>query len=149
MRFLVFFCLFLASLTAETRPLEQTGDHPVSAPHASRLFEELEKEEDRGTDFTGELAQLALSLGTILVVLLTLSWFVKRLLHKRIEQTNLTSDIQVLEKRYLNPKAAIYLVKIGNKNLVIGESPQGLVNLGEVRGEISPFEKVMNPLSPA
>ncbi len=141
MRYLVFFCLFLATLAAEAPPVE-TADS-VRRRNQTRLFEELNLEEDRGADFTGELAQLGLSLGIILLVLLIVSWLVKRLLNKRVEQTNLSSEIQVLEKRYLNPKAAIYLVKIGNRNIVVGESPAGLVNLGEARADLSQFEKIM------
>ncbi len=132
MRFLLLFCLFCTSLCADVPPPAETGEE-MPTRNQTRLIDEMDKGDHRSADFTGELAQLALSFGAILAILLVLSWLVKRTLNKRLEQSNLTSDIQILEKRYLNPKAAIYLIKIGNKNIIVGESPQGLVNLGERR----------------
>lgn len=141
MRYVVFFCLLFMPLMAQ--PPEAETSNPRTRNHA-KLLEELDKEGDHTADFSGELVQLALSLGTILVVLLILSWIVKRFMNTRVEQVNQSSNIKILEKRYLNPKALIYLVSIGNKNIIIGESPQGLVNLGEIRGDITEFEKVMS-----
>ncbi len=141
MRYLLLFCLLLMPLAAQT-PEAETSDPGIR--NNALWMEELDKEGDHSADFGNELIQLALSLGIILVVLLILSWFVKRFLNTRVEQVNLSSNIKVLEKRYLNPKAMIYLVAIGNKQIIVGESPQGLVNLGEIRGNTSEFERVMS-----
>ncbi len=146
LRCLVLICLWLVAWMPLGAAPESETVNPRTQNH-SRLLEEIDKEDAHAADFSGELAQLGLSLGIILAVLLLLSWVVKRFLNTRVEQVNSSSNIKVLEKRYLNPKAVIYLVGIGNKNIIVGESPQGLVNLGEIRGDITEFEKVMNKQS--
>jgi len=140
MRYLLLLLLLFSPLAAAEAPEAGITNPSV---RERRLIEEVD-DETNPADFGSELAHLALSLGAILVILLILSWIVRRLLNTRIEQANVTSSIKVLEKRYLNPKAVIYVVAIGNKNIIVGESPQGLVNLGEIRGEMTEFEKAMN-----
>lgn len=79
--------------------------------------------------FFSEFVRMMLSLGFILALLLLGTWFFKRVLNQRLQQVNLTSTIKILEKRALNPKAAVYLLEVENRKVLIAEAPGGISSL--------------------
>lgn len=59
----------------------------------------------------------------VLVALLVLSyWFLRRLIHNRLQKGGSEQAIQILEKRMISPKTMLYLVKIEDKKILIAES---------------------------
>jgi flagellar biogenesis protein FliO len=59
------------------------------------------------------------------------AYIMRRLRDSQTAGLNQTSDVVILERRGLSPKAAIYLVEVKGKQFLIGESPSGLTNLSE------------------
>jgi len=96
------------------------------------LLEELKKTEGEPNLFMNEFMSMLTTLGIVVAVLFVLSWMLKGMLHTRVQQANTTSLIKILERRSLSPKTSIYLLEINGKQLVVGESINGLRALGEV-----------------
>lgn len=99
--------------------------------------------EERGDHFFSELVDMASTLGIILLGLLIVTWFLKRSLAAKQDQLNVTSAIKILERRSLAPKVAVYILEIWGTRLIVGETPAGLVRLGEIPAEPSKFATLM------
>ncbi len=97
--------------------------------------------------FFSEFMNMLLTLGFIVVLILIVSWLLRKLLNTRIQQANTNSDIKILERRSLSPKATIYLLEIRGKGLAIAETHSGVFNLGEISltesDEKDSFENVL------
>jgi flagellar biogenesis protein FliO len=87
--------------------------------------------------FYHEFLKMMAILGFILVILFTVTWFLKRFLNVRVQQINATSPIKIVERRALSPKTAIYVIEVYDKHFAFAESHNALAVLGEVheRGE--------------
>lgn len=59
--------------------------------------------------------------GLILLVFLTI-WILRRLGQGRFRSLGSQRSIEILEKRPLSPKSMLYIVQIGNKQVLISES---------------------------
>jgi flagellar protein FliO/FliZ len=111
-------------------------------------LEELEKQGD-GTSghFMSQLMSMVSSLLLVLAILLVLAWVLRRMVHTRVEQANVTSVVKVIERRVISPKATLYLLDVFGKRLLIGETHAGLVRLADLPSSVepveSPFEKLM------
>lgn len=88
--------------------------------------------------FFYEFMKMFFILGAMVAVLLGISWYMKKLTNKRFDQVNDDSYIKVIERRSLSPRSMIYLLDIEGKSFIIGETPHGLVRLGEYVEEKSP-----------
>lgn len=109
-------------------------------------FESSESQNGLGMSrFMGEMLQMAITLGIIIVVMFAATWFIKRMLNTRIQQVNANSSIKILERRVLSAKAMIYLLDVQGKGLLIGETHSGLTRLGEfnLKEEYRSFDQVM------
>ena len=73
-----------------------------------------------------------ISLGVIVVLLLFAGWFLKRMLNTKMTQANQGSRIKIIERRSLAPKSNLYLLNVGGKGLLVGESAAGLHTLMEL-----------------
>lgn len=82
-------------------------------------------------DYSKEIINMLLSLGSLLAIVISIGWFLKRFLSKRMELSNQSNKIKIVERRALSPKASLYLIEISGKKFVIGESAAGLTSLGE------------------
>lgn len=124
--------LFL--LVSVTGTAEET---PQEAPPFP--FEELhEKEAPENSRFLTEFIRMLFILGLMVTVLVLATWFFKRMGSVRIQQQNVSSDLKILEKRSLSPKAALYLVEFNDNQFLLGESPMGLVRLGQISTNENP-----------
>jgi len=85
-------------------------------------------------NFGREFLNMILNLGLIIAIVIAATWAVKRMSKTRLSKANHASIIKILEKRALTPKSAIYLVEIGGKTIVVGESTAGLHALAELEG---------------
>lgn len=86
-----------------------------------------------------QIFQMFLSLGGILVTLFCLSFIFKKFILKRTQVANEAGLVKVLERRALNPKSALYVVEVMGKTFLVGESPAGLVSLGQMEGNLEEF----------
>jgi len=100
------------------------GDVLPDVPEVLPTYEE--------PSFAYKFVQMMAALGLVLGILIAGSWVAKRFFSQRLLQMNSGSSIKILEQRSLSPKAALYLIEVRGKNLLIGESPAGLHPLGEI-----------------
>lgn len=122
--------------SVEHTSLEHTsGDiHPIAPPDAPAVYpfeENLDSPISTDDHFIKGFMSMLASLGIIIALLLIVSWFFKKMMNTRLQQLNTTSDIKILERRSLSPKATIYLLEIKGKGIVIAESSNGLTRLAD------------------
>lgn len=100
-----------------------------------------EEGEDR---FFYEFMNMLTTLGLIVAAIFLISWFLRRMVNTRIQQTNTISLIKIVERRSLSPKAFLYLVEVHDKQFLIGETVNGMSNLGEfpIEPEESSLERI-------
>ena len=93
---------------------------------------------DEGANYNywHEFVNMMITLGVIVALLFFTVWMLKKLNRSRGRHLNKMNAIQILEKRALNPKAALYLVKIQNKKIVISESASGIQLICECEQEL-------------
>jgi flagellar biogenesis protein FliO len=112
------------------------NENPASHPTPS-FYEEMNGSKTNEPDrFFSEFINMLTTLGLIVVLIFAVSWLLKRLLNTRIQQMNTKSVIKIVERRSLSPKSSLYLLEVHGKNFMIGESSNGLINLGDI-----PFEE--------
>lgn len=162
----LFICLFCAVLSngyAQTQTPDEappaiqnapTGPSslPIPSPPPSPFPYEGQQNPQEGDPFFHQLLNMAFSLGTILVVILLVSYVLKRILNTRIQQLNTNSLIKIIERRSLTPKTAIYVLEINDQHIVIAESVNGVTLLNphgiEKLSTASDFEKVLHEKTP-
>lgn len=125
-------------------------DTPAQPPPLTPLEEAaandgLEKEPE---DFQAKFMHMIFMLGLLIGFMLLASWFIKRMVRTRSEQLNTTSNIKVLESRYLSPKATIHVLEILGDGYVVAESPGGITYLTKIPlGEESRPSTIQNDRS--
>lgn len=93
--------------------------------------EPLVSPEEGTSRFFYEFIKMLLILSAMVSVLFLISWYLKRLTQQKFERTNEGSLIKVIESRSLSARSILYLLDVEGKSFIIGETPQGLVKLGE------------------
>lgn len=88
-------------------------------------------------NYSKEFKNMALNLVLLIAILVAAAWFFKRMTKSRLQMANDASYIKILERRALNAKAAIYVIEVGGKSIVIGESPAGLHTLAELDAQFN------------
>ncbi len=105
----------------------------------SILTEELQQADQMGdTRFFAEFLNMLIYLGALLAVMMLLMFILKKMLANKLDQTNRSSGIKVLEKRQLTPKTAIYILHVLGKEIAIAEGSHGVTKLGEIPAEEEP-----------
>lgn len=89
-------------------------------------------------DMGGESYGLAIfktvgSLALLLLLVFLTIWALRKATHGRLPYSSHSSGIKVLERRSLSPKSILYLVEVGEKRMVIGESQCQLSFLAQLR----------------
>ncbi len=74
----------------------------------------------------GSVAQLTLSLGAIVALILAVSWIVKRL---KLGTPRSRGDIAVIDQLALGPRERLVLVRVGDAQVLVGVGAGGLVGL--------------------
>lgn len=74
----------------------------------------------------GSVAQLTLSLGAIVAIILALSWALKRL---KLAGPRSRGDILVIDQVAVGPRERIVLVRVGESQVLVGVSAAGMVAL--------------------
>ena len=73
-------------------------------------------------DYGVALTRMLLSLAACIVLLVISVWFLRRLMQSRFQRPSTSQSIQILEKRMISPKSALYLVEIEGKKVLVAES---------------------------
>lgn len=91
-------------------------------------------------DFLTPLIQTLFFLLLFVALILTATFWIRRLGQMRWNKESQTSDIEILERRSLSPKSALYLIEVKGKQILIGESAEGLTHIAQ----FSPTVKDLN-----
>lgn len=102
---------------------------PPSSPSEPPPFPFPEHADLPEPNFLAQFLYMLFMLGLLIGFLLFISWFLKRMMHTRIQQANTGSLIKVVESRTLSSKATVHVLEIEGKNFVLAEGPTSLVNL--------------------
>ena len=81
-------------------------------------------------DLGPTLLQLAGALILIVIIIYASLWLMKR--YSLGKMTGGGNLINIVERKHLTPKQAIYLIKVGENHLLIGASDSGLSKLSDV-----------------
>jgi flagellar biogenesis protein FliO len=122
--FIIFFLLF------SSMPLRAATIRESSA--IEMLQEEAKKEEKQELSFGYVFIKMMIILCITLSILLIGVWFSKNFLTKRLQQKNLESRIQIIERRQLAPKVNLWVVRIDHSDLLISEHPSGIALLKDL-----------------
>lgn len=96
------------------------------------LKEEIRKEELQGTDnFWKNFFYMLFVLGFIVSLIFAIAWFMKKMVHTRLMQENASSSLKILDKRSLSPKSMLYIIEAEGKQIILGESVNGITKLSE------------------
>jgi len=103
-----------------------------SDPLDEMLKEDLLKEgEQIEAPFWKNFLYMLFILSFIVGLIFFLSLMMKKMVTTRLLQENLASIIKVLDKRSLSQKSMLYLIEIEGKQVLVGESINGITKLTE------------------
>jgi flagellar biogenesis protein FliO len=78
------------------------------------------------------IVQMVLSLSAVLLVMFAVSAVVKRYIGISADKNANSVNIEILGQKFIQPKRAIYVVKIAKKIFVMSSHEQGMHLLGEL-----------------
>lgn len=105
------------------------GDAPPPVIDPFSLQEPPPPEMAQDNRFLNEFFYMLFMLAILIGVVLLASWFLKRMLHTRIEQLNTQSQIKIVDKRALSQKTIIYLIEYEDQKFMVAETPTSLVTI--------------------
>lgn len=73
-------------------------------------------------DYGAAFAKMFLTLIGLVFLLLLSYWFIKKFLLNKFQRGSALQSIQVIEKRMISPKTALYLIEVDKKRILVGES---------------------------
>jgi len=118
---LILSVFFVSSLSADSpTPPSSVDYHEVPALAL----------EDEPT-FYQEFLHMLWTLGLLLGVLILIAYLLKRIMHTRIQQANVSSSIKILESRALSQKNALHLIQVGEVKALIAEGHEGVTLLSK------------------
>lgn len=118
--------LFVSAYGAEP-PI--TPENPAEVPMVNHL---LNTDHPQRDSFFAEFISMMIVLSMTLAGMVIIAWILKRFLYRRMQDTNLSSTIKILEQRMLGHKSALYVIEVEGFKILIGETPGGLTRLGEI-----------------
>ena len=134
--------LFLAGTTFSL-PAQQPETTPVVKEETtSPSWLENNFNKPGESHFVHEFIKMLFALGFILVLIFVGAWVFKKLVAQKLYQANQSSSIKVLERRALSPKASIYLIDIGGKGVLVGETATEVTRLAEFDLETKSFGEI-------
>ncbi len=78
----------------------------------------------------GAWGQMLLAMGIVVAMIVALGWLVKRLSGGRTRQNG--GVLRLIARTNLSPKHQMFLVRMGNRLVLVGAGPQGLATLSEI-----------------
>ena len=95
----------------------------------------VEKEHEQDAKFGQVFVKMIVMLSITLLLFVVGAYLTKRYLHSPALRGQKTGVIQVIEKRSLSNKSAIYLVEIEGDKVIVAEFPNGGSMLRQMRFE--------------
>ncbi|NGX62780.1 MAG: hypothetical protein KR126chlam6_00180 [Candidatus Anoxychlamydiales bacterium] len=92
----------------------------------SELITEMDKDEIypvfEQPEYKPAFFKMLLILIALIALIFLTFWIFRKLMRMRVNQTNLTKNIKILEKRALSPKTLLYIVEVDGRRVLISES---------------------------
>ncbi|ADI37987.1 putative membrane protein [Waddlia chondrophila 2032/99] len=128
---------------------EKKNDDPLEK-YPEYFAEELKNADQSGDSrFFDEFIQMMIYLTGIVAFMVLFMWILKRMMSAKIQQSNRSSAIKILESRTLSQKTTLYVVGFQDKTYTIAESLNGVTKLGETRlgkaNDNASFDELMTP----
>lgn len=128
-------------------PTQVSHKNSRNAQTSRSIFEdEVKDAEGKDNDnFMAQFLNMLATLALIIILILIVTWILKRFLNTRIQQINQASPIKILERRGLTPKTSIYLIEVRGKHIIIAESVNGVTALGTIHDLPEPQPEEESP----
>ncbi|CRX38427.1 flagellar biosynthetic protein FliO [Estrella lausannensis] len=130
---LIFTCAFAQTVFAEdaipsAEKKIESGEtlKQAESTQQQELLPPLAEEPVPETNFYREFLNMLITLGFLLVLLVGLSWFLKRMNLSRIQMSNQGSSIKILDQRSISQKSALFVVEYAGKKHLLAESATGI-----------------------
>lgn len=131
-KILLAFLLFSISAFAQEKP--SPNNPPEKYPEYFK--EELDKTNKFGeSNFFEEFIQMMIYLIGIIAFMVFFMWIFKRLLSVKIQQSNKTCEIKIIESRAISQKTTLHIIEIYDREYAIAESLNGVTRLGELSSD--------------
>lgn len=101
----------------------------VSPPYFQAEFTSEPQYDDN--HFFNELINMLVTLGGIVILLIGVTWIMKRMQSTRIKYTNSSSLIKIADHRALSTKTGIYLIHVHGRAILIADSQNGATHLAD------------------
>lgn len=125
-KFLIFLAFLALPLVAD-EPLPQPPPaEKIAAPKKQAAPEVRAKTDKYESAF---MKTIFILIAIVILVILTI-WMFRRLSHSRFSKLNYLKNIKILEKRPLSPKSMLYLIEVGEKQILLAESQIEVRTLG-------------------
>ena len=100
----------------------------ATEPEQLFVLEENEEEPSQAKDLNFSLLffKTILLLGALITLLLSGSWFLKRMLGGRFAPEQNQQSVRLIERSYLSPKTSLWLVEIKDHPFVVVDSQHGV-----------------------
>ncbi|MDN3508261.1 MAG: flagellar biosynthetic protein FliO [Simkaniaceae bacterium] len=85
--------------------------------------------EEMQTGYQKSVWQIGITFFIILLAGVIIYWLYKRFAQSRTMAANSIKTIKILERRPLSPKSMLYLVEIGDKQVIIAESQHNITTV--------------------
>lgn len=110
---------------------------------STSLMAQEEPAVDFGSEIGPTLLQLAGALLLIIIIIYASVWLMKRY---TVGKSPTGGElIKIIDRRHLTPKQALYVVKVGEKHILVGATESGMNKLCDV--EMAPPPNTLGPLS--
>jgi flagellar biosynthetic protein FliO len=86
-------------------------------------------------DVSSMVTRMVLSLGVVLLLIWGAVHVLQRISGRSVKPGSVASHIQVLDRTYLAPKKAVYVLKIGSRSLAVGVTENQITPLAELDTE--------------
>jgi flagellar protein FliO/FliZ len=95
-----------------------------------------------GTGMAGQLLQLVLGLGAVLLLIFVLAWFLRRVQRAAPRGGQV---IELIGSKALGPRDRLVLVQVGNEQILLGLSPGSITPLHVLKEPVAVPEKPESP----
>jgi flagellar biosynthetic protein FliO len=100
-------------------------------------------------NYKREFFNMLFTLAFVVALILASAAMLKRFAKSRMHHANTANLIKILERRPLSAKTMLYLVEVGEKNILIADAPSGVTTLTELPKEAGGVEEVVSPSKPS
>lgn len=95
---------------------------------AQEIKDQPPYEEDH---FWSELMNMFITLGFIIALLIGLAWIMRKMQTSRIQYTNESSLLKIVDHRSLSSKSSLYLIHVHDRAIVLADTQSGTTALAD------------------